>query len=279
METENQNNEQKANNVILVSAYVSNVSGQNWSDSEQTRKKYQEQCIPLLQCNIKKVIFIDESVIENYKSYENENTKIIPFVKESNYLYDCVDKITDFKVNSTNPSKDTLQYMFTQCHKTEWVKQAIEIMEKEDPDTDQFVWVDFGIKHVFHCSDEEFIQKMERLIYCKYDDKIRIGNIWNDYVTECQVDTDWEEGITVSNSKPSYIYADVCWFFTGGVFGGNKNILLVFAHEMKNLCLDIINTKRTLMWEVNIWYLLYKKNRDLFLTYSANHNSSIIDNY
>ena len=33
------------------------------------------------------------------------------------------------------------------------------------------------------------------------------------------------------------------------------------------------------MWEVNIWYLVYKENKELFDNYYCNHNNTIIDNY
>lgn len=33
------------------------------------------------------------------------------------------------------------------------------------------------------------------------------------------------------------------------------------------------------MWEVNIWFLIYLENKDLFDYYSCDHNNTIIDNY
>ena len=48
---------------------------------------------------------------------------------------------------------------------------------------------------------------------------------------------------------------------------------------MKTKYIEIITTKNTIMWEVNIWYLIYKENNDLFDLYLSNHDDSIIDNY
>jgi len=48
---------------------------------------------------------------------------------------------------------------------------------------------------------------------------------------------------------------------------------------MKTKCNDIIKNKKTIMWEVNIWYLIYLDNPDLFDRYFANHNSSILIKY
>jgi hypothetical protein len=45
-------------------------------------------------------------------------------------------------------------------------------------------------------------------------------------------------------------------------------------------CLEIIHTKNTIMWEVNIWYLIYSENKELFNPYTCNnHDDSVIYNY
>ena len=33
------------------------------------------------------------------------------------------------------------------------------------------------------------------------------------------------------------------------------------------------------MWEVNIWYLVWKENKDIFDPYFSDHNQSVINNY
>jgi len=246
------------NTVTLVSAFMANITSNEYLKTNDNYKKYTEHYIPLLQANINKIIFIDETIIDSYKCYENHNTKIVPFVKESSYLYEHIHALKNFQPISNNLDKDTIQFMFTQCHKTEWIKLAIEM---SDDETNQFIWVDFGIKHIFKCSDEEFIQKIERLKECNYD-AVRIASIWN-------IEFDYNKNI----------YRDICWYFGGGVFGGNRTCLLEFAKAMKLLCLEIMNTKQTIMWEVNIWYLIYQQNRDLFMMYECNHNFSMIDNY
>ena len=75
------------------------------------------------------------------------------------------------------------------------------------------------------------------------------------------------------------IYKNVAWYFAGSVFGGNKDKLLLFAEKMKTQCMKIITEHQTLMWEVNIWYLIFKENKELFDCYQCDHNDSIIANY
>ena len=48
---------------------------------------------------------------------------------------------------------------------------------------------------------------------------------------------------------------------------------------MKQKCIDIITKEKTIMWEVNIWFLIYLENNKLFDRYIANHNGSMISLY
>jgi hypothetical protein len=253
----------------VVSAFIANINSSAWF--EKNKHKYTEHYIPLMKANIDKIIFIDSTIVENYLQYENENTRIVPFVKESNYLYNHINKITNTNFSFHNPEKDTVEYMFTMAHKTEWVKMAIELVESSSTSTtttsslsplDQYIWIDFGIKHMCHCSDEDFIAKVERLKEQPAYDKIRIANIWP---FDCNY---------LYN-----IYQDITWYFAGSIFGGNKENIDDFAQRMKAKCLEIIDDKNTIFWETGIWYLVYKDRIDLFDPYKSNHDPTILDNY
>jgi len=215
--------------------------------------------ISLLKANINKVIFTDQEMYEKICEYENDNTKIILTKKEDIYLYEYMNMLENFKLNTTYPSKDTIDYIFIMCNKTESIKKAIEVNYFNTTD---FIWVDFGIKHVFkNNTDEDFIKILENLNHKIYD-KIRIASIWD------------------SNLLYNFdIYKDITWYFAGGVFGGNKDFLIKFADKTKEKCIQIIKEKHTLMWETNIWYLVYLDNKDLFELYSCDHNVSIIEHY
>lgn len=240
-------------NNTIVSSFVANIN------SIYPIEKYLKDGILLLKANIPKIIFIDEDLFEDLKIYTNENTVIIPLKKSDWYFNDYKDNITNFDLNTNNKTKDTLEYMFTMCNKTEWMKKAIELNHF---DTDSFIWVDFGIRYIFkNDSDETFIQKIERLNEPIYE-KIRLGNIWD------------------INIRYSFnIYKDITWYFAGGVFGGKKDFLVSFAEKTKEMCIHIIKEKKTLMWEVNIWYLVYLNNSHLFDLYPCQHDDTIITNY
>ena len=166
--------------------------------------------------------------------------------------------LTNFHLHTNTTEKDTIEYMFTMCNKTEWIRQAIGLNYFN---TEQFVWVDFGIRHVFRCDDESYISILESLTNKNYEN-VRIGNIWN-----------------LHQQYLFNIYKDITWYFAGGVFGGNKDKLLIFADLMKEKCLQILSQKKTIMWEVNIWYLIYLENNELFYPYHCDHNDTILKNY
>ena len=171
-----------------------------------------------------------------------------------------MNEINNSGLNSTNPDKDSVEYMMTMCHKTEFVRKAIQMNLFN---SSQFIWMDIGIKHMITCSDEDFSKKILRLKDVEYiPDHVRIPSIWNP-----------------DNNYLVDIYRDVSWYFAGSMFGGNIKALTLFADETKTTCLKIIKEKKQLMWEINIWYIIYKKDRWKFLYYFSKHDNSILDNY
>ena len=239
----------------IVSAFVANVN----SRRDRTLEKYIEYGKQLLETKAPKIIFIDECVFETFADCINEYTHLISIKKEDSYLYQYMSLITDYNLSTTCPEKDTLDYIFTMCYKTEWIKEAILLNYFK---TEQFVWIDFGIAHVcVDLSKDQFNDAIVRVSNQSYD-KIRIASIWNMHYK-----------LNVN------LYNTVVWYFAGGVFGGKMEALMIFANEMKKMCIELITVKKTIMWEVNIWVLIYNLMPDMFHGYSCNHNSTILLNY
>lgn len=248
----------------IVSAFVSNIN-ERYSDSLNI---YYNNGILLIKSNTPKIIFVDElmyNMIGN--NYDETNTLIIKIIKTDIYLYDYISYLTNFNLNSNNHIKDTIEFMFTMCNKTEWINQAIKINKFNSIN---FIWVDFGIKYIFnnqntsyYFTDDEFIEKINKIQYKNYnDDKVRIGQIWD-----------------LNLNYNVNLYKDIAWYFAGGIFGGNITSLTKFADLMKQKCMEIIINKNTIIWEVNIWYLIYIENNNLFNSYYCNHDNSLIENY
>lgn len=242
----------------IVSAFLSDVN-RKYPDALE---RYCRLGRLLLQSTTPKVVFVDETMAALFAGVEcNETTLIVPIQKGDLYLYDYAHLLSRFDVNTTDATKDTAEFMLTMCSKPEWVRKAVEL----DPfTTDHFVWVDFGIRHVFRCSDEAFVAKLDALKDRKHpaSPAVRIGGIW-DLSYPCEQD----------------VYKEVLWYFAGGVFGGSKETLLHFANAMRAKCVELMTEQNTLMWEVNVWYLLHCEQKVQFDTYLCDHNDSIVDNY
>jgi hypothetical protein len=204
----------------------------------------------ILSIEMNKIIFIDERAIHHFEKYKNQRTHIIPISHKDNYLADYLPRLQ--QITEGNPAKDTNNFYSIMCNKTEWIRQAIQTNLY---DTDYYTWIDFGIYKIF--DDNLQIAALKKCY-----EKVRIGHIW-----------DLDRVFNVNINKR------ICWYFAGGIFGGNKNSLIEFADIMKRETLRYISIHNALVWEVNIWIMIYRQHKQLFSPYSCNHNNSIVNNY
>lgn len=243
----------------IVSAFVTGVNKKKNMDYST----YIEYGKKLLVIPVPKLIFVEKEVYDTY--FSRETYPLTEFVimnsKTDIYLYSYISKITRFEINSSNPDKDTIEYLFVQCNKTEWIRQAIS---KNPFQTEQFTWIDFGIYHIV--KNESYFHNAILKISRTIVKKVSVGNCWNlrlPFVRD--------------------IYKDVAWFFAGGIFGGESQYLLEFADLVQQKCIEYIQTRRSFIWETNIWYLIYKEHlgtvSDVFYPYLAEHNVSLLQNY
>lgn len=285
----------KNNNTVLVSAFMTNINNTSYRSTENYIE-YGNYLINSKGSAGYKVIFIERDIFKKYFNddrldddneaimyYEYENKKFnyilssnnniifVFFEKKDNYLYNYNDRVTQFCVNTDNPNKDTIEYMFVQCHKTEWVKMAIilfssaDFKKKNNSNCPHFIWIDFGIYHMIN--DAYLFNKAIEKIYQEdennLNNKIRIASCIN------------PNNIVYHKN----IYQVIAWYFAGSVFGGSSEILLQFADLMKEKCINIIHERNHLMWEVNVWYLIFVNNKELFDCYECNHDLSILSKY
>ena len=244
-------------NTTFVSALLTNINGY------RSLEKYVEYAKKLLALPINKVIFMERAVHAEHFSDENrENTTFIFIEKKDLYLYQYADQITDFSPNTDNPEKDTLEYMFVQCNKTEWLREAIDRNPygSKGPSElySQFVWIDFGIWHM-----------------------IRDDQVFMDSCMKISLDTKSGVRIACGNSQSDFtnLHKTISWFFLGSIFGGDRDSLIKFANSVKNKCVETIQKHKTIMWEINVWQMVYADDPTLFLCYGANHDASILQNW
>jgi hypothetical protein len=222
------------------------------NNKSRSLDEYINNGIKFLEQNVPKIIFMDEKLINLFKKFENEITTIIPDKLENTYLYIHKDKV-NIDIITDNPTKDTFEYFIIMNNKTEWIKRAIEL---NIYNTENFIWIDFGIHHIINNN----INFSDYLLNKNYN-KIRIASIWNMSLI-----------VNIDITK------SIFWFFCGGIFGGNKVNLIKFSELVKNKCLYYLENN-ILFWEVNIWYLIYLENKELFDFYYVNHDERMITHY
>jgi len=237
----------------IVSAFISNAN------SYRSENKYIELAKHLLSIDHSKIIFLEQKIIDRLDTYKN--TIFIPFIREDLYFFSCIH--TDITIPRANQEKDTLEYLLIQINKTEWIKKAIEL---NPYNTSQFIWIDFGIHHLFHES-LLFPTLLQNAVDKTYK-KVRIAGIW-------PISSTIEN---VSFNIESSAFNTPLWYFAGGVFGGHKDNLLIFANKVREKTQECI-TLGYLTWEVNIWYAICVEHRDLFDIYMGSHDKTILENY
>jgi hypothetical protein len=175
-----------------------------------------------------------------------------------------------FTLNTGNPNKDTLEYMMVQCQKTEWMAIASQLCEKTGREvgqrTSEYVWIDFGAFHMFQGKIDVFQTELYKL-------RSRINRLENPCcirIARC-----WDP----NHVHYGDIYKDVNWLFAGSVFGGTVVAIREFALKMRDKCFQIMREKNTLMWEINIWALIYRESPSLFSLYPSDHSEILFRGY
>ena len=206
----------------------------------------------LLRQNVNKIIYIEREIYDMYYACEtwDKNTTFRYISETDVYLKAYDEYVTKFKVITTNPDKDTKEYMYLMCNKTEWMRRAIE---EDIYGSENFVWLDFGVYHMIR-NDEVFNECIAKLCNKKYN-MVRIAG-----------------GNKTGKDDNRYVN----WFFLGTIFGGDKKMLLLFCDKMKEKCIEIVKSENKIYWEINVWYEIWVKSPELFSIYPANHDVSLL---
>ena len=242
---------QNESHTTIVTAFIANINNISYRNTE----KYIFHGKKLLEIPVPKIVFIDtESYNTYFTSFQHEHTHFIIFDLSNMYFEEYKHLITDFDLVTDNKPKDTMEYMFVQCYKTEWVRKSIELNIYK---SDQFIWLDFGIYHIVN--DDSIFENAILNMTTKSYSKLRICSFKpDDYVC------------------PHDVYKKITWNFAGSVFGGDKNSLITFADIVKDKIIETIETKNTIMWEICIWYLVKNLVPDLFDCYIYNYHDLYI---
>jgi len=254
-------------------------------------------------------IFIERDIFETHilpivsressPSYENKFTYrvrggVLDGIQQT-FTYVCIGHITfvffrardlflwsyrgmahKFALNTGNPGKDTIEYMMVQCQKSEWMAIASQLLqnkrgERSGNDRTEYVWIDFGAFHMFQGKIDVFQSDLYKM-------RSRINR------RLLQSDADVSRLIFARCWDPNHvyygdIYKDVNWLFAGSVFGGGSISINQFALRVREKCFQVLREKNTLMWEINIWVLIYRECPELFALYPSDHSEILFRGY
>jgi hypothetical protein len=195
------------------------------------------------------------------------HVRFVFFELEDLFLWPYRDMASKFSLNTGNPGKDTLGYMMVQCQKVEWVSIAESFARSS---TNEYVWIDFGAFHMFHGSVDSFQLALyqlrnridKRVLREGCGQVVRIAGCWEPY-----------------RHSGGDIYRDVNWTFAGSVFGGGAAAIHDFALRMREKCLLVLRERNHLMWEINVWVLIFLDSPALFSWYRSDHSPVLFDGY
>jgi len=266
----------------IVTAFMTQINARG----DRPVKKYIDLGKSLLALHIPQIVFIERYIYDTYlraeyrhlgledgcrirflayggRAYEYivlGHLTFVFFERNDMYLEEYREMATEFALNTSQPTKDTLDYMFVQCHKTEWVAMAT-CLDSDNGDG-IYAWLDFGLRHMYPSSIA-----FEVAVYGFRDRMIRGSSVDSVFAPSC-----WDAKRTYSYD----VYRDIFWVFSGSAFCGKPNTLLEFARRTKSKCIEILSVRRRLMWEVNVWYLVYCDCPALFSLFYGNHNATIL---
>ena len=143
-----------------------------------------------------------------------------------------------------NAKKDTVDYFCIQLMKLALMASTANIVK-----TSHLAWIDFGIFHMFKdisgCS--KLLQEIEQANWPS--DLILSPGCW-------------------PATKQYPIWKSICWVHCGSFLLGARGLFLHAYSAQQSL---VVSNLPALTWEVNYW-----SKMNIFQTYLANHNDSIL---
>jgi hypothetical protein len=278
----------------IVSGFISNIN----TRKDRDITKYLNFGAELMAVEIPMTIFIERSVFDQMDIGSGSGGDFVYRIRggimdgiQQKYSYVKVGHITfvffemrdlflwsyralghRFQLNTGNPAKDTIEYMMVQCQKSEWMAIASQLSDslRGGGQVVEYVWVDFGAFHMFGGKIDVFQTELyklrgrinRRLLQTGGSNRVTFAMCWNP-----------------THVYYGDIYKDINWLFAGSVFGGGGNALQQFALRVREKCLQVLRERNTLMWEINIWVLIYREAPELFALYPSDHSEILFRGY
>jgi len=198
-------------------------------------------------------LFVDPSMVYKFRIFPSTVTVVgLPLADCELYTI-AMNYTGELPVHRT-PQKDTKEFFALMNTKMEFVKKAAAL----HPDTDTFMWIDFGIMKIVKQSGK-FIDMLRKINDMTFQ-KMTIPGCWT-------------EGRTFSVEQ-------IHWRFCGGFFILPRHHVERFFQHSRCVLSDFCTQPQyKLTWETNVWVVIEscaeKENIDW---YFADHNDTIVLN-
>ena len=241
--------------ITYVTAYLDLKDGCPKTRSHETCFRHFED---LAKTGIPIVAFISQTFADQAKSLESkyESIRCIFIDIEDLEAYKETYKTENLKHPTVaSPNKDTKNFMILMNAKIEFVKKAIDA----NPfNTTHFAWIDFSITYIFQTITQT-LQKLKEDSEKEYTPCLFFPGCWE------------------KNIGYPHVYNIIHWRFCGGFFLGDKQSLLNFAERYRTAFPKILEEKKVILWEVNIWAILEQEYGWSPTWYRAGHEDTIIN--
>jgi hypothetical protein len=151
------------------------------------------------------------------------------------------------------------------------IASQFDQMTRGQVEKTEYVWIDFGAFHMFHGKIDVFQLELYKM-RARINRRLSQSGILENRLTFARC---WDPNHVYYGD----IYKDVNWSFAGSVFGGGIIAIRQFASRVREKCFQIMRERNTLMWEINIWVLIYRENPELFVLYPSDHSEIIFRGY
>jgi Bacterial protein of unknown function (HtrL_YibB) len=148
--------------------------------------------------------------------------------------------------------KDTYEYLVVMNSKLDFLTDAFK-----QTSTEKLIWIDFGIGKIIKDMDAAWTKLQNVQIP---NDKIMLAGCYGVYDPNVEFN----------------VYGTVHWRFCGGLIFGTRSTITKF-NELNTKKLIELKPTNKITWEVNIWAVLERENRDFFQWYRGDHDDSIMN--
>jgi hypothetical protein len=234
--------------LTFVTAFVGGINAR----ADRDIHEYVRLGFALLSAGAPTVAFIDRETHARFfaaREREFPHTRFVVIDRADIYLMHYKCDATAFAPITDDPAKDTFEYIAVQCNKTEWIREAVEM---DCFGSEQFAWLDFGVARFFEGEPGALRRALTHMESRTYTD-VRMPH----------TQTPDFEGFSDD------ILRHIVWMFPGSVFGGHRLALLAFARRVKAKCLQLLDAHKLVVWEINVFKLVFFENIALFDLYAV----------